>query len=90
MSDMKMYDILGKFNNLDPQFKPLDQVERASQPVYQEVDPRGSITQGVKKLTESFESFKLNEKAPLKKKSKEKEFDPKLNWAYALASQNAT
>jgi len=58
MSDMKMYDILGKFKNLDPEFKPLDQVERASQPVYQEVEPRGSITQAVNKLQESFAEFK--------------------------------
>jgi hypothetical protein len=58
MSDMKMYDILGKFKNLDPQFKPLDQVEQAKEPVYQEVEPRGSITQAVNKLQESFAEFK--------------------------------
>ena len=73
MSDMKMYDILGKFNNLDPEFKPLDKVT-PSEPVYQEVDPRGSITEGIKKLQENFETFKLSE-APSKKKSPKKQVD---------------
>ena len=53
-----MYDILGKFKNLNPQFKPLDQTEQAKEPVYQEVEPRGSITQAVNKLQESFAEFK--------------------------------
>ena len=51
-----MYDILGKLKNLMPgQDKPADV---AKEPVYESVEPRGSITEAVKSLEEKYMGFK--------------------------------
>jgi len=56
MSDNKMYDILGKFNNLDPKLEPVK--ETAKEPVYENVEPRGDIMEAVRSLEEKYMGFK--------------------------------
>ena len=56
MSDQRMYDILGKFQNLDPKLTPVK--ETAKDPVYENVEARGSITEAVKSLEEKYQGFK--------------------------------
>ena len=63
MSDMKMYGILGKFNNLNPEMKALDPKKATKEPVYEEVQPRGSIAEAVRSLEEKYMGFKAVEKA---------------------------
>ena len=57
MSDMKMYNILGHFNNLDPQMKPVDESVK-SEPVYESVEARGSIMEAIRTLEEQYSNFK--------------------------------
>ena len=61
MSDNKMYDILGKFNNLAPQLKPVTD-EDLAQPVYEAVEPKGDIMEAVRGLEEKYSAFKKEEK----------------------------
>ena len=84
MSDNKMYDILGKFNNLAPQLKTVTD-EDLNQPVYENVEPKGDIMEAVKSLESKYATFKEaakpdfldvdkdgNKKEPFKKAVKDK------------------
>jgi len=66
MSDMKMYGILGKFNNLNPEWKELDPKEAVKEPVYEAVEAKGDIMEAVKSLEEKYMGFKAVEKAAKK------------------------
>ena len=57
-----MYDILGKFNNLDPKMTPVKESAK-TEPVYENVEPRGSIMEAVASLAEKYMGFKAVEKA---------------------------
>lgn len=54
---MKMYNILGHFNNLDPQMKPVEESVK-SEPVYESVEARGSIMEAIRTLEEQYSNFK--------------------------------
>ena len=66
MSDMKMYNILGNFNNLNPEMKEIDPKQAIKEPVYEEVTAKGSITEAVNSLEEKYMGFKAVEKAAKK------------------------
>jgi len=57
MSDKKMYDILGHFRNQNPELKKVEEAVK-SEPVYEEVEARGSIMEAIKTLGEKFAMFK--------------------------------
>ena len=57
MSDMNMYKILGQFNNVDPKLTTVTE-DDINEPVYESVDPRGSIIEAVKSLEEKYMGFK--------------------------------
>lgn len=52
-----MYDILGKFNNLDPKLEPVKET-KAKETVYEEVEARGDIMEAVRSLEEKYMGFK--------------------------------
>ena len=54
---MNMYNILGKFNDLDPKATPAKEDVKA-EPVYESVEARGSITEAVRSLEEKYQGFK--------------------------------
>jgi len=54
---MKMYNILGVFNNVDPKTTPAAE-EAKTEPTYENVEPRGSIMEAVKSLEEKYQGFK--------------------------------
>ena len=54
---MKMYNILGVFNNVDPKTTPAAE-EAKTEPTYETVEPRGSIMEAVKSLEEKYQGFK--------------------------------
>lgn len=58
MSDKNMYDILGIFNNLDPQLTPAAESEKSQTPVYESVESRGDIMEAVKSLEEKYQGWK--------------------------------
>ena len=85
MSDKKMYDILGHFRNQNPELKKVEEAVK-SEPVYEEVEAKGSIMEAIKNLGEKFAMFKEakakpdfldvdgdgNKKEPFKKAVKDK------------------
>jgi len=56
MSDMKMYNILGKFNTLNPQLTKVSEKE-IDQPIKEEVDPK-SLKGHIQQLEEKYMGFK--------------------------------
>ena len=58
MSDKNMYDILGIFNNLDPQLTPAAESEKSQTPVYESVESRGDIMEAVRSLEEKYQGWK--------------------------------
>lgn len=57
MSDMNMYNILGRLNNLNPE-TPAASAEVKKETIYESVEPRGSITNTIKSLESKYETFK--------------------------------
>jgi hypothetical protein len=58
MSDKNMYDILGIFNNLDPQLTPAAESKKSQTPVYESVESRGDIMEAVRSLEEKYQGWK--------------------------------
>ena len=84
MSDMNMYNILGKFNNVDPKMSPVKE-ETKTETVYEHVKARGDIMEAVRSMESKFATFKEsakpdfldldkdgNKKEPMKKAVKDK------------------
>ncbi len=60
-----MYDILGKFNNLDPKLEPVKET-KAKETVYEEVEARGDIMEAVRSLEEKYKGYKKEVKETAK------------------------
>lgn len=58
MSDKNMYDILGIFNNLDPQLTPAAESKKSQTPVYESVESHGDIMEAVRSLEEKYQGWK--------------------------------
>lgn len=85
---MNMYNILGMFKNLIKSDAPVDTTKAKAAPIYESVEPRGSISEAVRSMESKFAAFKESTKPdfldvdkdgdkaePFKKAVKDKEED---------------
>ena len=57
MSDMNMYNILGRLNSLTPD-TPAASSPAKKETIYESVEPRGSLSEAIRSLESKYDTFK--------------------------------